>query len=282
MDYLLFPLDFLNRVYKINTSPFEKKKLKKGKRYAKECHCIIGSLLRDSELSFEDGVKLVEQFSQIFGTVDVFILENDSEDRTRELWGRYSKKCPSNVKIFLLSENDIPSQDRKLVERKTVAHEHSYPRIKKMVKLRNILLENIYSKSRQSDNSYIFITDLDIRGNLHKLGIYDTFYHFSKSRADAIGCNGLTWNCFYFDDYAFKDPDTNRIYSTIDVPVNQGLYPVISSFSGGVFYTYDSLKKLRYKFKTFHKKVVCEHVVLNKKIKRFYINTNMIYNIKSH
>ena len=298
MDYLLFPFDFLGRVYNINTTPFTKEKLKIGKKYAKKCHCVIGTLLRDAEDSYSYGVELIKTFSKIFKTVDLIILENDSEDRTRKLWTKYSEKCPENVKIFLSS----PDKKDKDLKYKTVSHETTDIRMRKMVKLRNILLKNIKAKSRKVDyETYVFITDLDIKGHLGKEGIYDTFYRFKRTlvsdaksvqksdtkkqnkksqKLDAIGCNGLTWKCFYFDDYAYQNR-ISRVYSAVDVPVNKGLYPVISTFSGGVFYKYDSLAKLKYKFKKNGNRIICEHVTINEKIK-IAINTNMIYNISSH
>jgi hypothetical protein len=210
----------------------------------------------------------------------LFILENDSVDQTRKLWESY--KPPKNVKVFLLSVDKINPQDRKLLKKKTLGHDVTADRIKKMVYLRNILLENIQTQSRKFPNSYVFMTDLDIRGKLDRGGILDTFYYFSKNRADAIGCNGMTHKVLYYDSYAFKDYRKVRVNSSVHVPVNQGLYPAISSFSGGVFYKYSAIENLKYKYREKHKKIICEHITFNKQIKRFFINTNMIYEIYSH
>lgn len=279
MDTLFAPFDIVHRFYTVtrcNNLSNKKDSQNRGKKYSKKCHCIIASLLRDAEHSFPVAVKNIKSFSEIFKTVDVFILENDSKDNTRKLWKEYSNKCPSNVKIFVESP-------KKGKYPKTISHEHSNARIIKMVKLRNNLLEIIKEKSRKVDyDKYIFITDLDIRGSLPKEGIYDTFYHFKDNRKyDAIGCNGIAWNCFYFDDYAFSKDNHNNKYPQLSVPIYKGLYPVKSSFSGGVFYKYNKLIKLKYKFKREGNNVICEHVPLNKQLK-IAINTNMIYYIYSH
>jgi hypothetical protein len=272
MDYLFLPFDFLYRIATANSDPFNEKKLNKGKRYANTCHCVIGTLLRDAEDSYNYSVNTIEKFSKIFKTLDIFILENGSKDNTRKLYQEY--KCPNNVKIFI----DSP-KNNKYLKYKTRQHEINEKRIQKMVFLRNNLLDNIRKKSRKFENTYIFITDLDIKGNLNKKGIYDTFYYFYKRKEiEAIGCNGLKWNYFYFDDYAYKNKE-NKIHSGIDVPINQGLYRVKSTFSGGVFYRSEILLNLKYKYKEKKGKIICEHVTLNEKIPKIYINTNMIYNI---
>ena len=280
MDYLFAPFDFLERIYSTNKNPFSKEKVKKGKIYAKNCHCIVGSLLRDAEDSYQYGVNMIEILSKIFKTVDVFILENDSKDNTKKLWKKYAKTCHENVKVFV----DSPSENDQYLRQKTNNHEITEQRIKKMVKLRNILLDNIKEKSRKvSYDKYIFMTDLDIKGKIKKEGIYDTFYHFRKKKIDAIGCNGLLWNCFYFDNFAYKNSSSrNGVHPSIIVPINDNLFPVISTFSGGVFYKYNVITQLKYKFKRKEGKIICEHVTLNEKIKDIYINTNMIYNIISH
>jgi len=285
MEWLLFPFDFLERIYYLNKTSFSREKLKKGKKYAKKVHCIIGSLIRDGEDSYSYGVNLIEIFSKIFKTVDVFILENDSKDNTKKLWEKYSTKCPENVKLIIFSPST--EEKDKTLKYKTVNHEVTNIRIKKMVKLRNILLETIKTKSRKFDyESYVFITDLDIKGKLLKEGLYDTFYHFKKkNKIEAIGCNGITWNYLYFDSYAYKNIRSNpvlKIGSSVDIPINNGLYPVISSFSGGMFYKYNIFVKLKYKLRKNGEKIICEHVTLNEKIKNIFINTNMIYYIKSH
>jgi hypothetical protein len=276
MDYLFAPFDFMKRITNLNTVAFNHEKIKIGKKYAKNCHCVIGSLLRDAENSYSYGVKLIKMFSKIFKSLDVFILENDSKDNTRKLWEKYSKTCPKNVKIILIS---LEKKDKNL-SYKTKNHEHTEIRIRKMVKLRNILLKNIKKKCRKDDETYIFITDLDIKGEIVRKGIYDTFHYFKKKKIDAIGCNGLRWDYIYYDQYAYKN--SLNIPLALDVPINDGLFPVISTFSGGIFYKYNTISKLKYKFKKEKDEVICEHVTLNEKIKNIAINTNMIYYIYSH
>lgn len=280
MDYIFFPFDFLERFYESSKNPFSKEKLKKGRDYAKNCHCIVGSLLRDSETSYKYGVKLIEDFSKIFKTVDIFILENGSKDNTRKIWKKYAKKCPENVKIFI----DYPKKVDKYLKKKTIDHEITEDRIKKMAKLRNNLLENIKNKARKFDyDKYIFITDLDIKGELKKEGIYDTFSYFKKENVDAIGCNGLKLNCLYFDDFAYKKKMKSKyLFPSLKIPLNEGLFPVISTFSGGVFYKYDKIINLKYKFKKIKGEIICEHITLNQKIKKIFINTNMKYFVYSN
>lgn len=275
MDILFAPFDIIHRFYTVTQTTLPTQNQKSGKKYAKKCHCVISSLLRDAAGSFSIGVKNIKMFSKIFKTVDVFILENGSKDKTRQLWEAYKFSCPPNVKVFVESprKGDYP---------KTINHAITNARIKKMVKLRNNLLEIIKEKSTKVEyDKYIFVTDLDIKGSLQKEGIYDTFSRFKYNKKyDAIGCNGITWNCFYFDDYAFSKDKFNN-YSQLSVPIYKGTFPVESSFSGGVFYRYDKMVNLKYKFKREGKEIICEHVTLNKQLK-MAINTNMIYYIYSH
>lgn len=276
MNILCAPFEIVNRFYTVTQYDLPNKNNESGKKYAKKCHCIIASLLRDAEPSFSTAVKNIKNFSKIFKTVDVFVLENGSRDNTRKLWEKYSKNPPKNVKVFVESP-------KKGKYPKTISHEHTIVRIKKMVKLRNNLLEIIKEKSTKVNyDKYIFVTDLDIKGFLPKEGIYDTFYHFKygKTDYDAIGCNGITWKCFYFDDYAFSK-NKHKNYPQISVPIHRGLFPVESSFSGGVFYRYDKMINLKYKYKREGNNIICEHVSLNKQLK-MAINTNMIYYIYSH
>lgn len=279
MNTLFVPFDIVHRFYtttQCNNLLNKTESQNKGKKYAKKCHCIIASLLRDSEPSFQVAIKNIKSFSEMFKSVEVFILENDSKDDTRKLWKEYSNKCPENVKVFVESP-------KKGKYPKTINHNITDIRIKKMVNLRNNLLEIIKQKSKKVNyDKYIFVTDLDIKGILPREGIYDTFYHFKygNKKYDAIGCNGITWNCFYFDAYAFSKDKYNN-YPQVSVPIYKGLYPVKSSFSGGVFYKYDKMVNLKYKFKKDGKNIICEHVSLNKQL-NMAINTNMIYYIWSH
>lgn len=283
MNTLFAPFDMIHRFYTVsqcNNLQDKKESQNTGKKYAKKCHIIIASLLRDAEPSFPVARRNIKSFSEMFKTIDVFILENDSKDDTRKLWKEYSKNksdCPANVKVFVESP-------KKGKYPKTINHNITDARIKKMVKLRNNLMKIVKEKSRKVNyDKYIFVTDLDIKGVLPREGIYDTFYHFKNTKKydyDAIGCNGITWNSFYFDDYAFSK-DNHKNYPQISVPIYKGLYPVKSSFSGGVFYKYDKMINLKYKFRKDGKNIICEHVSLNKQLK-MAINTNMIYHIWSH
>ena len=92
MDYLFAPFDYLYRLYSESKDPFSEKKLKKGEDYSETSHCIIGSLLRDAEPSFEYSKAIIKKFSRIFKRVDVIILENDSKDNTKKLWTEFADR----------------------------------------------------------------------------------------------------------------------------------------------------------------------------------------------
>ena len=84
---------------------------------------------------------------------------------------------------------------------------------------------------------------------------------------------------FYFDPYAYKNDE--NFLPALNVPVNEGLFEVESSFSGGVFYKYNKVIDLKYKFEKGTYEPICEHISFNRHIK-MCINTNMKYSILSH
>lgn len=293
--------------YEINrVSNTERKYISRGEEYASKCSIIIGGLARNAIQGTETIMNLVDMFSRTFKDVHLIILENDSEDKTREFYLNYRQKNNiPNLKVDLVNRDqnnnlvlNAPTFKTKL--QRTYSGEVSLARIEKMALLRNQLLDcinDMYPKNlKDNENRYLYITDLDIVGKDTIEGVKDTFGHFEEDpNVDAIGVLGVTREAGfgrYFDPFAFAPytGDDETRYRTVKgtgfmwyPPLHDGLYRIGSSFSGGVFIRYPLTfdKRCEAKLSKNPNRAECEHISFFKKM-RLYINTGMIRNIYSH
>lgn len=246
----------------------------------------IGVLARDIETKIPLFLDKMKKLSPYFTEIEIFFSENDSIDKTRQLLLDEVKNNTSSFKVNLVNEKQLNLPSYFLPKfKKTKAHEKERIRIEKMVFLRNDLLNSIKVLRQPSKNDYLLITDADLIGEFEMEGIFDTFDEFfKKEEIEAIGFRGIKRHPFitdlipfydFFDDYALSGVTANAFVGKY----YDGLIKVESSFSGGIFYRFPINSEYSYEEK--NNKPICEHITLNRNLNMF-VNTNMIYTIKSH
>lgn len=263
-----------------------------GERHAKDCNVIITSLLRDVESRVPDIRKKVERVGNLFRDYRVFIVENDSSDKTRSLLLKWAAENPK-VTILGCGYNALSCSLPK--SPKTEGHYVDRQRIEKMTRLRNIYLDEIKRFCSLNDGwDYVIMWDLDMLGSVYLDGIQHTM-GFLKSHPDVnVVCSyGIyRWGTMvlFYDTYALLHLneefhiDMKTIhdirkgwwetgYQRGDTP-----FEVDSCFSGFAIYRTSSLlgDSVFYDMSP-PGNLECEHVRLNKKIKgKKVINPSMI------
>jgi hypothetical protein len=175
---------------------------------------------------------------------------------------------------------------------KTDGHSVDRTRIEKMVKLRNIYLEEI--KENYWDWDYTIMWDLDLIGNIYVDGIEHSMGLFSKNLDVSTICSyGIyRWGLMtlFYDTYALVHLNENfhiddKLYHDIkkgwwDARYKRGDDPfeVDSCFSGFAIYKTSALvdENVIYDMSPLGN-LECEHTRLNKKIKgKKLVNPSMI------
>jgi hypothetical protein len=263
-----------------------------GEKYASTQKVIITSLLRDVADRLPEIKRKAERVGSLFKDYKILIVENDSTDRTRDallLWAKENPKvtilgCGYNVK-----ECKLPKMP------KTQGHGVDRPRIEKMVKLRNVYLDEIKQlETTSSEWNYTIMWDLDMIGSIYLDGVMHTMGLMSRGEDISVVCAyGIyRWGALtlFYDTYALlhrgesfqiEDKTIHDIrkgwweakYQRGDDP-----FEVDSCFSGFAIYRTASIidKDTIYDMSG-PENLECEHVRLNKKIKgRKLVNPSML------
>lgn len=262
--------------------------IKNGFVKMKNTKIIFSGLCINIEKNILNLKNRFEQLGSYFKDYKVIIFENDSIDNTRNL---LKKICKENNNFHLIECEDAINCKYNTLQ----AKEHgifSDKRMQKMIKYRNILLNNI--KKYYANYDVICMTDLDISGPININGIAHSFGLYDRWDAiSAYGINGITLTAgqpMYYDLIAYKDEkyDINKNLFDI-IPISYIMYTkkigddiikVKSAFAGlelikmnvimsGVDYT------------PLDNKYTCEHIIfhdnmINHNYNNIYINPNMI------
>jgi hypothetical protein len=278
--------------FPIYNKPELERLVDKGERGAKNSKVVIVSLLRDVEGRIPEIKKKAERVGKLFLDYQIFIVENDSKDRTRELLLEWASKNP---KVTILGcgynarECSLPKAP------KTDGHYVDRQRIEKMTRLRNIYLDEI--KSRYSGSGgwdYVIMWDLDMLGSVYLDGIQHTLGYLEENPDVNVVCAyGIyRWGALvlFYDTYALLHPgeDFHIDMKTIhdirkgwwEAKYQRGDTPfeVDSCFSGFAIYRTGALidDSVFYDMSP-PGNLECEHVRLNKKIHgRKVVNPSMI------
>lgn len=257
-----------------------------GKIYTKTKKVVICTLLRDAEKKLDKIKERSEKVGSLFQDYRILVVENDSQDKTRNLLLEWRDQNP---KVEILGCG-INQKSCKLKHDPTVGHSVTFKRIKKMALLRNIYLNRVYEK--YSDFDFVIVWDLDIIGNVYLDGILHSMSKFNKPYINAICANGIyrwgTLNIFY-DTYALLRKNQKFHISqklchdikeglTFNYSRDNSLVNVDSCFSGFTIYRLQNI------FDSYHDipkesddNLNCEHVTLNKKLSGIFMNPKMIY-----
>ncbi len=262
-----------------------------GDAYSTTQRIIITSMVRDVADRIPEIKKKVERVGSMFLDYKVMIVENDSTDGTRDLlleWARTNPKVTILGCGYNVAECKLPKTP------KTQGHGVDRPRIEKMVKLRNIYLEEIKFLENPEEWQYTVMWDLDLLGSIYLDGIANSMGYLSENPDVDVMCSyGIyRWGALtlFYDTYALlhlgekfhiDDKTIHDIkkgwweakYQRGDLP-----FEVDSCFSGFAIYRTSGLLAPEVKYDMSPPdNLECEHVRLNKKIKgRKLVNPSMI------
>lgn len=275
--------------------PLEHLRNLKGYNFMKNKTITYGGLARNSAVAFEQNIANIEKWAKYFKSVNVAILENDSEDGTRKLYFDYiNNNTNPRINIKLVNNGQInhcPVYTANLP--RSYTGDVGFTRINKMVNLRNDLIKSIKNVFPNTD--YVYISDMDIRGEIFLDGIANSFSYFQEDpNIDAITHMGVSKKLFtsVFDPYAYNAIDDKDVRKETkykiakpsffsDPTIHKGLYRVKSNFSGGFLAKKEALDKSQYIYRGSDNKSECEHVSFFENLNT-YVNTSMVRYIDSH
>jgi hypothetical protein len=254
---------------------------KLGENISKDKTIIIATMVRDVEDRVPSIIAKAERLGSLFADYRVLIVENDSKDDTRKLLIEWSDKNPKVSVLGCLSSSTPkpPSACKIPSAPKTDGHSVDRPRIEKMVKLRNIYLDEIkrlWNAGIKPD--YTAVWDMDsvstvyLDGVMHTIGYMST--HPDVSSVCAYGIYRWGALTLFYDTYALLHLNEDfHISQKLQHDIKKGLlearykrgdepYEVDSCFSGFALYRTDALVKASYHDPS--PALECEHVTLNK------------------
>lgn len=283
--------------------------VKRGERLASQQRLLIVSPVRNCSKSVACMEKKVKVLSSVFKSVHVAFFENNSTDDTRKNLLRYALgKCKmggKNVSVsivnpFTLVENEEECSSSKEAftnNDKAGRKGATTGRIGRMVFLRNKILDYVYQ--HQSEYDTLLMTDMDIIGRIFPTGIKETVgYLRSKPNMGFVTFRGFFSSGGFFDPFSYRshNPLSKTKITTMllcmigyyTMPVGEGLQPVDSSHSGGIFANLPLRPALRYSVD--HVITIplvadvnlCEHITLMEKVPNNFVNTNMSFLVQDN
>jgi hypothetical protein len=268
-------------------------RVEKGRKAAKSKKVVFAALIRDVAERIPEIKKKVQRMGKLFKDYRILIVENDSTDNTRDLLVSWSKENPK-VKILGCGYNVQKCSLPKMP--KTDGHHVDRTRIEKMVKLRNIYLDEIKKSYRSDDGwDYSIFWDLDMISSVYLDGVCNSLgYLQDRKDVDVVCAYGIyRWGVLtlFYDTYAllYKNEKFHIDLKTVhdirkglfEIKLDRGEEPVEvdSCFSGFSIYRTSSLmpSNVRYDMSG-DDNLECEHVRLHIKIKGVkVVNPSMIH-----
>jgi hypothetical protein len=286
---IIIVLALIYIVYKRTyTCNYNSNYLIEGKEFLSTKNVAICGLVRDNGDRINNNMKEVKKIASYFNDYRVLIVENDSEDDTRDILLDWTSR---DDKIKVLGCNGLNLTKCKLDLPATIYHDTSKKRIKKMSYLRNIYLDEL-RKPMYNNIDYVIVWDLDLIAEFNINSIYNLGYRLKYNpQIDAICANGL-YSLFYYDTYAFRlNEDDNRrsrksFYDMVyRIPYNcnikedlknEGLIKVKSCFGGFTIYKKSSILSSRYDtYLDQYGTAICEHEYLSSPFKNIYSDTKL-------
>lgn len=267
-----------------------KSRVAKGREQARYTNIIICGMVRDVEDNMPMIKRKVEAMGSLFNDYRVYIVENDSQDLTREMLLDWNY---NNDKIVVLGCGiNAPKCSLKLP--KTIGHDVDRRRIEKMTILRNVYMDALETDSGFNNNypTLVAIWDMDLVGSVYLDGVLNSVSHFYENDSiQALCSNGVyTWGPLqmYYDTYAMmEEGDHFHIDSKTYHDLKKGLgsqykrgdplVKVTSCFSGFTLYRYDAIRNLKYDMTPeSENNLECEHVRLHRHLNNISVNPSMI------
>jgi len=267
-------------------------RVKVGYRQMKTMKVVIAGLARDIENIIVRNIRKIERLGKYFKDYRIILLENDSEDSTREKIKMIAGKSNKIILLSCLEDYDCKLGMSRNISRRIVDDK----RIQRLARLRNRLLN--YAKSKYYDFDYLIMIDLDFAGPISEDGFATSF---SYKGWDVMTANGVInqlftskfQNLFYYDTLSFipfnvkprTKFDKKLIYQTpsIQFDLKRGKPPlrVSSAFAGAAIYNMKSLINSRAYYNPYPYFYYSEHASLHLMLKdrgydHIYINPNWI------
>ena len=267
---------------------------------------ILVGLIRDGIKNINYIMNVYQELKKKCNEIKFIIIENDSIDNTREKLLNYSKK-DKNIIILCPDKKTINDKECKLnnYEIKEKDHNPKQPRIKKLSILRNFYIKYIFEQLNWKEYEYLFVFDLDLKGELYIDGIMHSICQINKNPTiSGISCNGLIRNknnyfneYIYYDSFAYIEKNESiewdiyfdktshdkyvSKYITTKYLESMDLDLVASAFGGFCIYNikhiYDN--RATYSYSKNENKLSCEHSHFNKDL-NIYVNPRMLFLIQ--
>ena len=246
----------------------------------------IALMARDCAKSLHNNIPEIEKLVRFFVSYDIFVVENDSIDGTKEIlkeWGQSNK----NVHLLIKDNEEI----------NYTLNGNLAKRIQRIAFYRNKYLQAIYDSKKEYD--YLIIIDIDIK-KFNSDSIIKTIEE-APENWEALFANGRKYTTFfnhiilgnYYDAYAylpydsiyadFTDTECRLNYDKINNEIKTSKDSYIkcdSAFAGIGIYKFEYIKNHFYQVKennrSSHFDVMCEHIPFNLYLKHKYICKNLI------
>ena len=206
---------------------------------------IICGVCKNVEHRLPYTIRSIEKLGEQFKDYRVFIYENNSTDHTTIFLKMWAEK---NRRVWVRCEN---------LSKEEIAQITKPGREPLIARARNIVLDQAM-QTEYEDYSYVIMADMDFPEVWDIGGIMSSFSY--KEPWDAILANGVDWDGYLYDRFAYKtvdlplgpqligwDPWIFYIRSTkVSLIGEKNLVPVSSAFGGLGIYKREALKGCRY------------------------------------
>lgn len=260
--------------------------------FTKDRSVIICSIVRNAEKGLRRNIPEIKRLCRSFMDYKVFIYENDSTDKTKQLLQDWSDSDIDNVFVSLNNnspESTIPSAS--VVP--GVNPFYSRRRIEKMANIRNTYMQFIQDKGWKAD--FLIVVDLDVA----KISADNILTSFERDGWDAVTAFGYSTSPKlrrrYHDTYALtelcdeKAPQTEYKIKLLaekyaNLTVEDTWVRVFSAFGGLAIYRFKCIDGLRYKVinnADARVEVRCEHYSIYEQMRekgfdKVFINPAMV------
>jgi hypothetical protein len=293
--------DFPEHLFPANHNYYSyQKNIELGKQTASEKSIIFCGIVRNAENFIERNILRILRTAKTFKKFEVFIYENDSTDKTKDILSQYNKPP-----ITIISENGIA--DDYLEMFKLGKDKTNELRCNILSKCRNKYIDYL----NKTDYDLTCIVDLDLRGGWSYDGFYDSIEFINRS--EDIACvsaygilvdhtnnlelekhnprTNLMYDSLAFRPYGYDKSLTHTMQSQFNfLKTNRGDSPLLvySNFNGIAIYKTKYIKNKQYGTKIYDKynPVDCDHVIMHEQIRKnngkIFLNPNLIVSYSHH
>lgn len=252
---------------------------------------IICSIVRNAEKGLKRNIPEIKRLCQMFKGYKVFVYENDSTDKTKQLLQGWHDSDPDNVFISLNDTSAQPSMPP-VSDVPGINPFYSHKRIDKMAALRNVYMQFVDDMGWSAD--YFVVVDLDVA----RISADNIISSFVREDWDAVTAFGYSTSPKlkrrYHDTYALTEfgdeanpQSEEKIVKLAEkyakLKGEDSWIRVFSAFGGLAIYRFECVRGMRYnvmKNGDPRVQVRCEHYSIYYQMKkrgfdRVYINPAM-------